>query len=624
MLLVLASVAIVSAGITSLMSYRIARQAIQQQSFDKLTAVREMKGNQIEDYTRQIVDQILTLSESRMIVDAMNDFRRSFRSIEEDLRLPPGEFEQRDQRLRLYYQEQFLNRLREISASEASISDYWPGDDGARLLQQLYIADNPFDTGTKHMLDAADDASSYSMAHRRYHPLIRNFLERFGYYDIFLADHETGSIVYSVFKEVDFGTSLLSGPYRESNLAEAFRAARVAGVPGYTRLVDFESYVPSYGAQASFIATPVHDGDEVVGILVFQMPVDRINTIMTSRKEWARVGLGISGETYIVGDDLTLRNQSRFLLEDREDYLRTIAESGAPPSTVNRIATLGSSIGLQEVRTEGTRAAVRGEVGTGVFPDYRGVPVLSAYRPLDIPDVSWVVMSEIDRAEALAPVRSLRNRALVVLAVLVVAIVGIAYWFASTLTRPLKTLGQVAGELAQGRLDRAVDTSGNDEIADLSRSFETMRQSLRSLVRQQERNIDALSVPLIPLRDDVMAMPLVGELDPRRLSKVRETLVEGLHASGARAVLLDLTGVPRLDEQGATGMIGAARAARLLGVQVVLTGMQAEVAGSLADLELHLDGIETARSLESGIEVALHRLERGGERSRHAEEENDV
>jgi rsbT co-antagonist protein RsbR len=121
-----------------------------------------------------------------------------------------------------------------------------------------------------------------------------------------------------------------------------------------------------------------------------------------------------------------------------------------------------------------------------------------------------------------------------------------------------------------------------------------------------------------------MAMPLVGELDPRRLSRVRETLVEGLHASGARAVLLDLTGVPRLDEQGATGMIGAARAARLLGVQVVLTGMQAEVAGSLADLELHLDGIETARSLESGIEVALHRLERGGERSRHAEEENDV
>ena len=354
------------------------------------------------------------------------------------------------------------------------------------------------------------------------------------------------------------------------------------------------------------------------------MPVDRINTIMTSREEWGRVGLGDTGETYIVGRDLTLRNQSRFLIEDRESYLRSIEASGVGSSTVDRIATLGSTIGLQEVRTEGTLAAIGGETGTGMFPDYRGVPVLSAYRPLDIADVSWGIMSEIDRAEALAPVRSLRNRALTVLAILVVAILGIAAWFANTLTQPIKSLGRVAGELAEGRLDQALEVSGNDEISDLTRSFETMRRSLQSLVRQQEREIDALSVPLIPLRDAVMAMPLVGELDPRRLSKVRETLVEGLHGSEAKAVLLDLTGVPRLDEQSAAGMIGAARAARLLGVQVVLTGMQADVAKSLADLELHLDGIETARTLESGIRLALEGLRRDEGRHRFAEEEYEA
>jgi anti-anti-sigma regulatory factor/HAMP domain-containing protein len=491
-------------------------------------------------------------------------------------------------------------------------------------MQELYITDNPFDPGSKHLLDAAEDGSSYSEAHRRYHPLIRNYLERFGYYDIFLVNHVSGDIVYAVFKEVDFGTSLLSGPYRGSNLAQAFLAARDAGAPGFTRLVDFAPYTPSYDAQASFIATPIHDGDEVVGILAFQMPVDRINTIMTSREEWGRVGLGDTGETYIVGRDLTLRNQSRFLIEDRESYLRSIEASGVGSSTVDRIATLGSTIGLQEVRTEGTLAAIGGETGTGMFPDYRGVPVLSAYRPLDIADVSWGIMSEIDRAEALAPVRSLRNRALTVLAILVVAILGIAAWFANTLTQPIKSLGRVAGELAEGRLDQALEVSGNDEISDLTRSFETMRRSLQSLVRQQEREIDALSVPLIPLRDAVMAMPLVGELDPRRLSKVRETLVEGLHGSEAKAVLLDLTGVPRLDEQSAAGMIGAARAARLLGVQVVLTGMQADVAKSLADLELHLDGIETARTLESGIRLALDGMRRDEGRYRVTEEEYEA
>jgi len=624
MLLVLASVAIVSAGVTSFISYVTARQAIEHQAFENLIAVREMKGNQIEDYVGQITDQILTLSESRMIVDAMDDFRRGFDAIGDELNLDPGAVEQRDRRLRLHYQNHFVSRLGEVAGEDHRVAEFWPTNGSARLLQQLYLADNPFDTGSKHLLDAADDGSRYSKAHRRYHSLIRNFLERFGYYDIFLVDHMSGNIVYSVFKEVDFGTSLLSGPYRDSNLAQAFLAARDAGAPGFTRLVDFAPYAPSYDAQASFIATPIHEGDEVVGVLVFQMPVDRINAVMTSREEWGRVGLGDSGETYIVGGDLTLRNQSRFLIEDREGYLRAIEASGVASSTVDRIAALDSSISLQEVRTEGTLAAIGGETGTGLFSDYRDVPVLSAYRPLDIADVQWVIMSEIDRAEALEPVRSLRNRALTVLGILVVVILSVATWFASTLTRRVKTLARVAGELAQGRLDRVVEVAGNDEIGDLARSFETMRGSLQSLVQQQEREIDALSVPLIPLRDAVLAMPLVGELDPRRMSKVRSTLVEGLHAANAKAVLLDLTGVPRLDEQGAAGMIGAARAARLLGVQVVLTGMQADVAKSLADLDLHLDGIETARSLESGIRVALERLRRDEGRHRFAEQEYEA
>jgi anti-anti-sigma regulatory factor len=624
MLLVLASVAIVSAGVTSFISYVTARQAIEHQAFENLIAVREMKGNQIEDYVGQITDQILTLSESRMIVDAMVEFRSGFDAIGDESPRDLSAVEQRDRRLRLYYQNHFVSRLGEVSGEDHRVAEFWPTNNNARLLQHLYLADNPFDTGSKHLLDAADDGSRYSKAHRRYHSLIRNFLERFGYYDIFLVDHVSGNIVYSVFKEVDFGTSLLSGPYRDSNLAQAFLAARDAGAPGFTRLVDFASYAPSYDAQASFIATPIHERDEVVGVLVFQMPVDRINAIMTSREQWGRVGLGDSGETYIVGQDLRLRNQSRFLIEDRESYLRAIETSGAASSTVDRIATLGSSISLQEVRTEGTLAAIGGETGTGVFSDYRDVPVLSAYRPLDIADVQWVIMSEIDRAEALEPVRSLRNRALTVLGILVVVILGVATWFASTLTRRVKRLALVAGELAKGRLDRVVEVAGNDEIGDLARSFETMRGSLQSLVQQQEREIDALSVPLIPLRDEVLAMPLVGELDPRRVSKVRATLVEGLHAANAKAVLLDLTGVPRLDEQGAAGMIGAARAARLLGVQVVLTGMQADVAKSLADLDLHLDGIETARSLESGIRVALERVRRDEGRHRFAEQEYEA
>jgi len=607
-LIILSAVAIVSAGISSLLGYRTAREALERQSFDKLTAVREMKASQVEDYFQQIVDQIVTFSRNRMTVDAMRAFRSEFSNIGSQVGWDEQQTEEADLQLRLYYQDEFLPRLNPNLESAATLSSYWPADPNSRILQYQFIAANPFDTGFKYSLEEPAEESAYSRAHKLFHPIFLDYLERFGFYDIFLVDHETGHIVYSVFKEVDFGTSLLSGPYHETNLARAFQAAREAASQDFVLLVDFEPYHPSYGAQASFISSPIYDGAEKVGVLVFQMPVDRINDIMTSKHEWSQVGLGKSGETYIVGSDYKIRNQSRFLIEDKDNYLKMIESIGTPDSTIAAIANLDSSIGLQEVQTEGTRAALRGETGTKIFPDYRGVPVLSSFMPLEIRDVDWVIMSEIDEAEAFEPTRTLRNRVLIWLAVLIGASVVAAMVFSKSLTRRLGVLSATAAQLADGMLYVEVDTGGRDEIADLSKSFEAMRQSLVELVEKQEADIDALSTPLIPLLDDVVAMPLVGDLDPKRIAKARQTLVEGLHARGAKAALLDLTGVPHLDAGSAEALLGAAKAAQLLGAKVVITGMRPEIAASIADLGLHLDGVATERSLQNGIAFVMNEI----------------
>ncbi|GAG01676.1 unnamed protein product, partial [marine sediment metagenome] len=262
-----------------------------------------------------------------------------------------------------------------------------------------------------------------------YHPLIRSFLEKFGYYDIFLIDNETGNIVYSVYKEVDFGTSLLSGPYKDTNLAKAFMEARQATEKDFVKLVDFEPYYPSYGARASFIASPIFRGDENIGVLMFQLPVDRINDIMTNKHAWADVGLGESGETYIVGDDFTLRNQSRLLIENPDEYFEMITAAGLEQKTVQRIRNLNSSIGLQMVRTPGTEAALSGKSNTEIFPDYRGVPVLSSYSTLDIPGVHWAIMSEIDRDEAFQVFDKLRDRTIMLASILLALTIYISYYF---------------------------------------------------------------------------------------------------------------------------------------------------------------------------------------------------
>jgi PAS domain S-box-containing protein len=477
-LLAFTVIAIVTVVTIAFVSFRIGQTALERESFNKLTAVREMKANQIEDYFQLISSQLHTQSNDRMIIEAMRDFSQGYQDIEGETPLSVGMLPALDE----LYREEFLERLIPNLLREVTVEEYLPQSNEAAILQNLYISSNPFETGSKHLLDTANDGSSYSAAHELYHPIIRDFLEHFGYYDIFLVDPK-GNIVYSVFKEVDFGTSLTDGPYSDTNFARAFRAALNAEDTDTVIVEDFEPYHPSYNAPASFMATPIIDGGEKIGVLVFQMPIDRINYIMTNDQNWAEVGLGDSGETYLVGPDYLLRNQSRFLIEDSDNYFKAIDEIGVPLATMGQIRNLNSTIGLQEVDTEGTRAALAGETSTDIFPDYRGVSVLSAYKPLEISGLNWVIMSEIDEAEAFASIRSLGLRLGIASLGLIAFIIIAAFFFSRTLTRPLVELTNDAEMLSYGVLDLEIgNMDSKDEIGDLARNFDVMRLSLKKLI----------------------------------------------------------------------------------------------------------------------------------------------
>jgi PAS domain S-box-containing protein len=208
---------------------------------------------------------------------------------------------------------------------------------------------------------------------------------------------------------------------------------------------------------------------------------------MTSNEAWADVGLGASGETYLVGHDLLLRNQSRFLIEDRDQYLEMIRTIGTPEDIVQQIDSLDNSIGLQTVDTEGTRAALAGETGEQIFPDYRGVVVLSSYKPLDLVGLDWAVMSEIDKAEAFAASDTLIDYLVLIASVVLALTIYCAYYFSLSLTRPLRVLGSDAEALASGQLDEPIVAQSADEIGDLARNFEEMRVAMKKSFAEVEK-----------------------------------------------------------------------------------------------------------------------------------------
>jgi methyl-accepting chemotaxis protein len=437
---------------------------------------------QIQDYFQNIRDQVITLSESTMAIEAMVQFKRAFRQIEQETHPTAEQWQTIDSRLQKYYREEFIPRLEKNLDASVSIDKYYPTDKRVKIIQNLYIAANPSPVGSKNKLDTAGDGSTYSSLHKKFHPIFRDFLEKFGYYDLFLVDSETGRIVYTVFKEVDFATSLLNGPFSNTNIADLFNSAIHTDKADYMKLVDFAPYPPSYNAVASFIVSPIYDESGVQGLLMFQIPIDKINDIMTSDRKWSAVGLGDSGESYLIGQDFTLKNQSRFFIDDRENFLKKLEKKGISPDKIKTIRLLDSVIGILTVETPVAKAAINGSSNQEVSFDYLGVPVLSAYKPLEINGLNWAIISEINKQEALAPAYRFRNLLFFIIGLLAVIIVLTAVYFSRSISKPIRVVANGAMALGMGDLSCQIQVDSQDEVGELSAVLNDSVQQLKGIV----------------------------------------------------------------------------------------------------------------------------------------------
>ncbi|WP_299645144.1 PAS domain-containing protein [uncultured Chloroflexus sp.] len=135
--------------------------------------------------------------------------------------------------------------------------------------------------------------------------------------------------------------------------------------------------------------------------------------------------------------------------------------------------------------------------------------------------------------------------------------------------------------------------------------FERLRMQ-EEIIAAQERALRELSTPLVPISERAVALPLVGVIDQRRASLIIETLLEGVATRGAEMVIIDITGVATVDTFIADALIRAARAVRLLGAHVVLTGISPEVAQTLVSLGADLSVFETRATLQDGIALAMN------------------
>jgi rsbT co-antagonist protein RsbR len=155
--------------------------------------------------------------------------------------------------------------------------------------------------------------------------------------------------------------------------------------------------------------------------------------------------------------------------------------------------------------------------------------------------------------------------------------------------------------------ERKLVRDANGAPLEIIGAWRDVTESVRAeeLIQSQASALTELSTPLIPISDHVVVMPLIGLMDSQRAAQVLETLLEGVSARRAKVAIVDITGVSVVDAHVANALLQAAKAVRLLGAEVVLTGIRPDVALTLVGLGLDLTGIVTKGTLQAGIVHAM-------------------
>ena len=164
--------------VTGWMSYQSGKRALEEFSFNQLTAIRAIKSNQMRNYLEFIEAQIQTLSQSRMTIDAMQEYKSAFTALSQELMAAkrPTEMVKAGSPLYSYYESEFLPRLEKGSRETHELDQFLPNSDVAIYLQHHYIAKNAAPVGSKDEMNNAQDGSAYSAVHEKYHAIFRSYL----------------------------------------------------------------------------------------------------------------------------------------------------------------------------------------------------------------------------------------------------------------------------------------------------------------------------------------------------------------------------------------------------------------------------------------------------------------
>ena len=452
--------------------------AIEKDSITRhMNTLKAAKSSEIELYFRNLRRTVQIMGENEMVYTSIKQFGDAMDLLDKQLADTVLTSEVLDGVYR-NFATNLANNL-DVRIDEVN---YVPRRSSAVYLQRQYIAKNDAPDGRRDLLTDDGSGSVYNEVHKQYHPYYRDVLNTLGLYDIMLVDYRTGDVVYTTEKEVDFGASMNDGAYAESSLGKMIRELQDNLDLGTAQIADYSFYRPSEGNPTAFIGVNVRQGSNTIGALIFQIPVEQINAIMTSEGKWEEAGLGETGETYLIGEDFLMRSISRYYIEDDSTYTAQLLAQGTPERRVEAMRRMNTTILYHRIRTDAVEKALDGETDFMALEDDRGVPILSSFKPLDIEGLNWALMVEINQGEAFDNLASFTRTLLSSWAIVIAILTFIAMFIARQFVKPMEYIIQGVRKMREPNSSYKLTLDSADSYGELARNVNSMAE----VVRKQE------------------------------------------------------------------------------------------------------------------------------------------
>lgn len=421
-------ICLVSLALMASLALHGSRSAMDRQATAKLQAVAAAHRHEIHSYFESVQAGLTSQIHNPLVADAFYVFRGALRTIEGDV---------------------------------------------TSHMHSIYIDNNPFPMGERHLYEATEDGSNYSRSHQKFHRYFVTLADSLGLADVLLVD-VSGQIVYSVAKNADFAANLTEGSLQSTPLAGIFRdAIENAGSEQFS-FADFSLYAPASGIRGFAGLTIFNERGQPLGVVVFSFDAQPIDEILQIDD-----GLGETGAAYSVGSDGYLRSN--------------VAGIDEPTQLASRIHTVEAV----------SETAV--SVDAGVF----GVASRLVQMPLSYHGIDWTIVAEQSEEEILREWSQMRNNLALEGILALAAIAVLITMLARSLSRPLNKVGAAMREVQKANFDIDVPYADRgDEVGAIAASLDEFRLSLAETesialdARLRGAGFENSSAAMVILNDD--------------------------------------------------------------------------------------------------------------------------